>query len=245
MVMLVFTTCGQDQSVELKKLSYHQVEINKKSCVGEGCAEVKISYPVFDGKKSLAKKINLHVNQQMIMYLRWGENHLELDSLLVAVNNFLEKFTAIKREFPESHQSWYVEALGNVTCNTSKFLSLSMVNDSYTGGAHPNQILLFMNFDMESGKLLKNDDVVLDDSRLLVLAEEAFRNYHHVKPEESLAEDGRFFLKNERFFLPAAIGYEGDDLVLYYNSYEIAPYAMGPTELRIPLEDLKGIVFQP
>ncbi|MDN3669985.1 DUF3298 and DUF4163 domain-containing protein [Echinicola jeungdonensis] len=245
MVLLAFFACGQDENVELKKISHHIKELNKKSCIDEDCAEVKLSFPVFEGKRNLADKINLHIKQQMIMYLGWGESELEVDSLQYAVNNFIKKFKNIKEEFPDSHQSWYVDAQGAVTYSNSKFLSLSMLSDSYTGGAHSNQIMLFMNFDLDRGVLVKKDDIILNETKLLAKAKNAFRKYHDVDPEKSLAEDGRFFLKDGEFFLPAAIGYEDSELVLFYNSYEIAPYAMGQTELRIPLDQLEGVVLQP
>jgi hypothetical protein len=31
-------------------------------------------------------------------------------------------------------------------------------------------------------------------------------------------------------------------IIFYFNSYEIAPYAMGPTELLIPYAKLSGII---
>jgi hypothetical protein len=58
-----------------------------------------------------------------------------------------------------------------------------------------------------------------------------------------LAEDGRFFLEGEQFFLPFSMGYRGNDFVLFYNHYEICPYEMGATELTFPLEELDNVVL--
>jgi hypothetical protein len=52
-----------------------------------------------------------------------------------------------------------------------------------------------------------------------------------------------FFLdSNHKFFLPTAIGYEIDSLVLFYNTYEIGPYVMGTTEIKIAKQNLQGVV---
>lgn len=76
------------------------------------------------------------------------------------------------------------------------------------------------------------------------MVEREFREIHQVEDKASLKEDERFFLEEEEgLLLPVAMGYDENDFVLIYNPYEIGPYALGATEIRIPLDDLENIVY--
>ena len=55
-------------------------------------------------------------------------------------------------------------------------------------------------------------------------------------------EDGNEVIEDyffgEPFHLPDNIGYSEEGLILLYNVYEIASYAQGYTEFRIPFSEL-------
>ncbi|WP_200974135.1 DUF3298 and DUF4163 domain-containing protein [Echinicola sp. 20G] len=236
----------KSQVLEQASLRYEIDDFSQNACVGEDsvCAEVNMSYPIFEnGDEGLASWINLHVKEQLLMYLTWGEEEIQVDSLEEGAKNFLDGFVDFGRDFPESVHPWFNTTEGEVSMLDDGTLSIVFSNSSYTGGAHPNHTVMFLNFDLINKKLLKEEDLVLDKQGLLQLSEKKFKEYHDVKAEITLKDDGRFFLdENDQFFLPAAMGYEGKDYVMIYNSYEIGPYAMGQTELRFSLEELEGIV---
>jgi hypothetical protein len=100
-----------------------------------------------------------------------------------------------------------------------------------------------LNFNKVTRKAIPNSDLIRNQGALLAVAEHAFRKYHGVEGEKNLKDDGRFFLnEKEGFFLPAAMGFEQDHFLLFYNSYEIGPYVLGPTEIKIPLNDIKDML---
>ncbi|WP_186758423.1 DUF3298 and DUF4163 domain-containing protein [Echinicola salinicaeni] len=244
-ILLACNSSKQEATVD--PLSYEIEEFEKSICLdGEAsCAEVKMNYPIFSGgEDTLRVLLNIHVLEQLKMYLDWGEKDSDLPSLDDMANDILEEYNSFKKDFPESSQSWFTETEAMVELMGSDLVSIKFFNSSYTGGAHPNYVSQYMNFDVEALSLLKNEDIVLDEEKLMELAEQAFRKYHEVKEGISLEEDGRFFLEKGAFFLPAAMGYEGEEFVLLYNTYEIAPYSMGQTELRLPLANLNGVVKQ-
>lgn len=246
LIFLGLVACAQNKGEAVNALEYKEVVFQKSACVGKDstCAEVTMTYPEFRGENELSTWVNLHIREQMMMYLTWGTDEKEPNSVEKAADQFLKEFIDYGNDFPESVHAWFNEGVGKVSVLEEGLLSIIFTNSSYTGGAHSNQTILFLNFDLEEQKLLKNEDIILDKERLLELAEKAFREYHEVDPALGLEDDGRFFLNEGDFFLPAAIGYEKEELVLIYNSYEIGPYAMGQTEIRLPLSALKGIVRQ-
>lgn len=111
----------------------------------------------------------------------------------------------------------------------------------YEGGAHGSHTISYMNFVSSTGQLLTLDDVFAPGYQeplthiLLTALEEKLG----VKTLDELHENG-FLTWTEMYpsknFLLAPEG-----IRFYYNAYEIAPYAAGPTELTIPYEAVKDL----
>jgi len=222
-------------------LTYHIEAESREKCIGEACAKVEWEYPLFDGDSALATGINGQIQEQLKYHLMTDD--YGFDDLSAGVEILFESYERFRNDFPEVVQQWTIDIKGEVTFLSDQLVSMKFVNFSYTGGAHPNTVINYLNLDLsDSVSIAPHENIILDRSRLLRLTEEKFRQYHEVKAGVSLEDDGRFFLDDGQFFLPATVGYDKEEFVLYYNNYEIAPYVMGGTEIRFPLTDLKGIV---
>lgn len=227
-----------------QSLKFEKKQLIKEVCIGEECAKVSLEYPFFMGNSESADFLNVHVEQQLVMLMDTGESKevLSLDSV---VSTFLNSYIAFKKEF-DSSQEWEITVNSKVAFQGSNLISIVFDSFSFTGGAHPNSYLMYLNFDCASNSILKNEELILDKNGLLALAERKFRTYHDVPDSLSLAEEGSFFLENEKdFFLPAAMGFEREDFVLFYNPYEIGPYVLGTTELKFSKEEINGLVSFP
>jgi hypothetical protein len=228
-------------TTESGTLEFEQRKVQKEACVGEECAQISLVFPYFTGKSESVDYLNLHVEQELVMFLNVGENQ-EIVPLDSAVKTFLDSYVAFKKDF-DSAQEWEISIDSKVTHQGQKLISIVFDSFSFTGGAHPNSYRMYLNFDLFTGSLLKNEELILDKNGLLTLGESKFRDYHKVPDGVALKEEGSFFLENDRdFFLPAAMGFEGEEFVLFYNPYEIGPYVMGSTELRFSKEEVKGLV---
>jgi hypothetical protein len=235
--VLLFVACQAPRELENPEMEFILAVYEKNNCFGERCANVSFSYPEFKTDHPFAQQVNAHIEEQLKMYLQFGVFH-DYETLDAAVEDFFEVFAS-----EEKTSLWSVDVEARVTYLTDKLLSIEFKNRSITGGNHPNEHLLFLNFDLDQGNLMIREEIVFDKKKLMEKVEAAFRNHHQVSQKKSLAEDGRFFLEEGNIFLPFSVGYRDRNLVLYYNHYEISPYDMGPTELIFPLEDLKGIVL--
>jgi hypothetical protein len=60
-------------------------------------------------------------------------------------------------------------------------------------------------------------------------------------PESTILQDEGFFMEGD-FYLPSSFGFNEEGLYLFYNAYEAAAYALGPTELTIPYDQLNGLI---
>jgi hypothetical protein len=223
-------------------LNHEEKTESYQECVEESCAAVKLVYPVFRGDTALAEIVNRQVIEQN--FSMWMNGDQEFKGMEDAVSSFFEDYKRFRKDFPEAAQEWTFETVAKVTHQSDSLISIRFENFSYLGGAHPNTMVIYLNLDLsENADVLVHEKMLIDRARLQAMAEEKFREHHEVDPGVELEDDGRFFLDEGEFFLPAAMGYEGAEFVLLYNAYEIGPYAMGRTELRFPQEELEGVVY--
>ncbi len=111
----------------------------------------------------------------------------------------------------------------------------------YSGGAHGNSFFVASVFDLEDGRALEIGDFIKDIDALNKLLEPIFRKEKGLSEDESLAEAGFEFEGNE-FKIGNNFFFTGRSLSVYFNSYEIASYAAGPTELEISIDKIEHLM---
>lgn len=216
-------------------------EFHQKTCHGLNCSGVNLKYPVFTQESKTASILNKIIEERIIKLVDVNE---EVKSLTIeeAAANFLDSYVEFMDSF-SSNQEWVIEINFKILSENTRLISLIIETYTYTGGAHPNAYRQYLNFDKIDNQVLDTEALILDKPDLLHLVELKFREIHQIEEGRSLKETGMFFLeKDSVFFLPAAIGFEMDSVVFYYNPYEIAPYVMGGTEIKLAKEELKGIL---
>jgi len=236
LAVIIFSCSKPEQHEE--QLTFSTKTISSERCIDDQCGKVEISYPVAANAETV-DEINEAIMGQLLVYFHQDKEFANLDS---AANDFLDSYEKFKTEFPDSPGEWTVELDAKLTYESDSTLSVKFTEYNYAGGAHPNSSVYYLNFNKRTGKALSVDQVILDQSKMLELAREAFRKHHEVADGVKLEEDDRFFLPDTGFFLPNAIGYDDGNLMLSYIPYEIGPYVLGYTELTFDLKDLEGIV---
>lgn len=156
------------------------------------------------------------------------------------VFHYLEDF---KRQNLEAYddeyfQLWSIDA-GVYFTETKKTLTIVCSDYSYAGGAHPNGYLTYEHIDKKTAKTLHLGDFFEDIPALTKIAEKYFRETRELAPNDDLEEAG-FWFENGVFQLNDNFIFEEDKLIFFYNNYEITSYAAGPTEVVIPIEEVKS-----
>ena len=146
------------------------------------------------------------------------------------------------RDFPEV---WSLQRDVSVVCNTPDVLSLRAEEYRYTGGAHGLQTVRLASFDPHTGRRLQLADMVTDTAALVPIAERAFRKEKQIPDGQSLSEAGYEFFEQDRFALTDNVMQCGDTLTVRYDPYQIAPYALGPTELVLTGSAVRGLLEAP
>jgi hypothetical protein len=252
-LILFFYSCGNTETTSSEKVQLSESEedvgvlygfnnaeifVKDTNCRSDlkDCSHILIKYHEFtDIKFSNAK---LRINHLIADMLGYGDaESTDLIDLRFAANNIITDYNDFKTEFPESSQIWHFRLKSRLTFHDSEKLSFLFVSESYMGGAHGSLNQVYLNFGTD-GRILKKEDLIVDMALFKSIAEKKFRIKKNIKSGESYSSVG-FDFPNDKFRLPANIGLANKNYILYYNSYEIAPYSSGPTQLVIGFDELK------
>lgn len=142
-------------------------------------------------------------------------------------------------------RAWY-EFHYVVTTNTQKgrkgIAVYQITTDYYEGGAHGINQTTTINFDTKTGKPLSLDDVFVPGyaKELNKILLQALKDKVGVSSTRELHDKG--YLLSMDIFAPRNFILGDETITFIYNIYEIAPYAMGTTELAIGYNDLKALL---
>lgn len=141
-----------------------------------------------------------------------------------------------------SSGAWFRDLKAKVYQNTPKFISIETSQSEYTGGAHGDHFTLFNHFDIKSDQKIALTDIVNEENQkeLIKIAEKYFRKLENLSDTESLSD--KFFFEAGNFTLANNFALTKEDLLFYYNVYEIKPYSGGNTTLKVPYKDIKHLI---
>ena len=128
-----------------------------------------------------------------------------------------------------------------------KVLSLYGSEITYSGGVHPVHVCLSVTYDMATGKELKLQDILVDDSTFDALSQLIIQDLDAHKKEYQLF-DGYASVVAQRYGTASAntdneAWYFSDTgLCVFFSPYDIAPYVAGQILVEIPYDQLNGIV---
>ena len=200
------------------------------------CLLVNISYPVFSGNDSLSNQINYFIGNGILDVIGMGDVESSTSiplNLSKSINGLQNNFDRLKNDFQDYGTGWTVSITTIPISSTDTMEVFAIESMTFFGGAHPNTNRRYYNINTLTGKILNYKDLETDLDELKNRAEMVFRQQINL-PVEPFHENGYLF-SNNQFVLSANFGLRGDSIILYYNRYEIAPYANGPTQLIMKL----------
>ena len=225
------------EAIELVKYVDRSIGEKDPDCGAspENCAEVIINFPEITGVPATLKGESLNADIQKAILNGSLDPEGEVEDVEKACKKFINDFAEFKKEMQQEVAGWTINIDIKIINNDGNYFSLRIDENAYLGGAHPNQYTSFLNYNITTGEKITLDMLIKDMDRLETVAEQKFRKAKDLSSNEDLGEAGYFFDKG-KFTLTENFGISQGNLVLYYNSYDIAPYALGPTLLELPLE---------
>lgn len=170
------------------------------------------------------------------------------------VKNFVTAQTADFRKdmlAQDAEQIKYIKKLGannyldinySIEYADDKTVSVSFINSTFTGGAHPNYFSKTINFDLEKGKQVELSDLFKPNSNYLKF----ISDYSIKKLKGKLREmsDDEWIKTGagpkEENFSNWNITRKG--ILITFDPYQVAAYAAGQQDVLIPYVELKNIL---
>lgn len=124
----------------------------------------------------------------------------------------------------------------------ANILNYEIENDVYEGGAHGSHIITFLNFDKTNGHLLTLADLFAEgyEEPLTQRLLKALMTKLNANSLEELQEAG--YLTMNDMYPTQNFRLTADGILFHYNAYEIAPYSVGATQLKLSLDELTDLL---
>lgn len=187
---------------------------------------VNLSIPMisYQENKNVEKRINTILNGDITSF----KNQTETSAKEAYKESKKHNFHFLPYEALETYK---------VTYNNGKLLSIPVVFYTYTGGAHGNTLQEPYNFDLETGEKLTLKDIFKEGSNYKDILKDVIKSSIEENPDiyfddaintvDKLSDNQHFYITN-------------DNLVIFYDLYELAPYSSGIREFSIPLSSLSS-----
>lgn len=208
----------------------------------EGCTHIRLVYPRIT-RAAAPSALQQGINNELLRPV-FEENAAAANSPEALMAQFFAQYETTLNDDPASALfGWAVERTIRVVYNTPRVFVIETSDYSFTGGAHPNSMSLYANFDPRQGRKLGLDDLFQPGyrQRLTQIAEQEFRRTRQMGPGDTFESAG-FWFENNRFRLADNFFISERGLSFFYNPYEIAPYAMGSVEFTLSRTALQSLL---
>lgn len=218
--------------------------VKKEKCLRDSvCATLDLSYPVLSGGNAA---ITNAVNDSIMAFVylaadadpAWPMAQV-FDSAAQKMYGMLEEDAAM-RGADAIPMSFTNELKSKVLWQTNKYLSLEMDTWSFSGGAHGMYGTLLETFDLATGKILDLTAIIKDTTALRPLLEKAFVEAKKEDAPDLTLQD-LLFPEFKQLPMPVIYCIVAEGVRFMYNPYEVAPYAVGQTDILLTWTQLGGL----
>jgi Protein of unknown function (DUF3298). len=254
-----FFSCGGKKQDESKQLTIDSISVKETSHLfndnKKPFCELNISFAYIT--KASSKALQDSVNNSLIATCLGNEYVGKEPKIAITefkaayvkgYKNDVEQFyLEDQKNNPESepNSGWYnygKSIKSRFMFNENGVLVCQIDTYDYTGGAHGTYASLFLNFDLLTGKQIYLKDLFKEgyekELTRQLLAE--LEKNNKVTTEAELEEIGYFITEplspTENFYL------NEDGITFFYNVYEIAPYVMGTTIIKLPFSAVESLM---
>lgn len=183
------------------------------------------------------------------------------EQALAAMETFNDQFgpASLKEEFQtmadtaredrdfrqESGWEWtsaYAMELDSEVYQTDQMVSISATYYSYTGGSHPNTVLLAWNFDLTTGQFFTPELLATDGKAFSQAVQEELVSQSRLVAAENEMPSEEFFWSNYEEILATwssyAVSFDETGMTVAFSPYELAAYAAGAQIYHLSYEEL-------
>ncbi|MFC5047553.1 DUF3298 and DUF4163 domain-containing protein [Aquimarina hainanensis] len=235
-ISILLSACNKVESLTFQTSKITTDSLFPEECRDIDCANIEINLIEAIENSALAEAVNSEIEKVITADLTMSQETAE-STIQKAAIDFNDVFKKNIEEFPD--ETHLYEAIFNtsVSLQNDYLISILVNKYTYTGGAHGNSYSTYLNISKKNGKLIPTDQLFADKQLFLKVAESVFRKSQKIPSDAPINSTG-FFFENDVFSLPENIGFTDQEVILYYNTYEVNSYANGPIEVKINREEI-------
>ena len=157
------------------------------------------------------------------------------------------------REFVQEYGTDHFYSYSNyqqlgIARHDAAVVSLIALSSLYSGGSHPNSVQVAYNMDISGKRLLRLEDVIEETAA----ADLARMVQAAVDEKFAVIDGGNGLFADYADIIATSMVYgnmtpywyfNDNGLVIFYNQYELGPYAAGIIKVELPYADLEGILL--
>lgn len=180
-----------------------------------------------------------------------GELLTEIDRYYTSDSSNLLEYA---KEFVESNGTDYFYSYSNyqqlgVARHDETVVSLLSLSSLYSGGSHPNSVQIAYNLDIENRRTLRLEDIITESGaeELAELVRAGVdEKFAPIDGGNGLFDDYASTIDNSMTWGSMTPYWYLNDtgLVIFYNQYELGPYAAGIITVELPYDSLDGILLE-
>ena len=242
LLLIILSGCANEPALVFAPEIFTEAQLD--ICKTEACSSVSIDYVKASGDPIVSEKINTAITSYISDGLFLGDDPTPTTkNIKEAAKDFILAYRDHQPDIPTELDFGGYEAEITVqkSYENERLICLEATSYLFTGGAHGYGGTSYLNFDIITGALIENSALFQDYSEFEAYAEVKFKEAHDI-PENDTVNAKGFWFENDTFYLPETIGLDENNLIIIYNSYEIAPYAAGPIVLEIPLTEVASFL---
>ncbi len=184
-----------------------------------------INIPIFMKKdKNIEKKINDKIRNDIMAFYSSSKNEAK----------------EYNKNFPENPNKFVANVDFYTKKNSDNMLSILLNYYKYSGGAHGYYEYKSYSIDMRSGEFLELKNLFKSNSDYKKVIDSEIRRQIESKAKSDPQYEGIYQFEgikdNQKFYI------QDDNLIIYFDLYEIAPYAAGIPEFPININIINHIL---
>lgn len=155
--------------------------------------------------------------------------------LIEKINIIIKEFVKYEQMVAKQDLSYTLDVVDE-SYDYNDYISYVLYTSIYTGGAHPNSVILTINYDRRNNQIITINDLIRDKQILENISIESQKqlkqngsvgkdNYS----QETLVEGTNPDINNFKNFI-----FVKEGIKIYFEPYQVAPYSSGILSVTIP-----------
>lgn len=245
LLILSFIACREPNTkTNIAPLQSMAVTKSVKECLRDSiCYSISLNFPEFTGGPNPAATAAINDSLRLGVYSILEVSptlsiEAAFDGARAHMRNILKADLDMMPDVTD--REYYNEVDGSMLWQNGQYLSVEMNASGFTGGAHGYYGTALTTYDLNTGKSLLLNALITDQEALRTMLGEAFveekkEMVQNVTLQELLLEP------DEPLALPVNFCILPEGIRFMYNPYEVAPYAVGQTDILLSWKQLGPI----